>query len=512
VELPRYQSRSVTTPASISPAQAGAGAAAMSEAFAKGFDVTSQVTGMIAKAEAEMAAQASLAELRAELTTFTADPRWQQSEIEEALPAGQAGPVRGTRPTAEVLAEEWKKKQRNILAKTPAIGWRETKAQFEAQRRQLLATAGAEIIGQQRKLQIDRAKGLGDFAAEQAVRAGDWAGAKAIHQRNLQNGALTVAEFGTRLQKVVDQEVETGILQMLDPNSGVPMDVAVDAIYNDPRIAPGRRTTLLLSAVREAERRDRSEAKGLKASQDANASNLLAIMQDTDPDTMMRLIMETPLTEVSRQALIKATQTRALEGPETPEGNRLVSGITGSVIKGTPRDDALSELKDLADAGRISQQQYTAAMKEVISLSNMATQDPVRDNYIRIGKNRLMKGMEYDAAISVLKAEEVEQRLIQASNFETDFYAASMEALRNGQKFDSKTWFDQNIQTYMDAAKGTAPEGKWNYLIVEKDGVMDVEGTRQNIVQRTRAEPGKRPDLTTEQATQALKSLGIKSE
>jgi hypothetical protein len=511
VELPRYQSRSVTTPSSISPAQAGAGAAALSEAFAKGFDVTSQVTGMIAKAEAEMAAQAALADLRAEVTTFTADPRWLQPEIVEELPPGQQGPVRGARPTAEVLAEEWQKKRRQILAKTPAIGWRETRAQFEAQRQQILATAGAEVVGQQRKLQVDRGKALAEYSIEMAMRSGEFGVAGNILNSAFEQGLLSFEDRAKLALKVQDRQAEEEALQRMDPRSGFSTGEVIDWITGNPNMPPTMRNRLLRTMESRMTSLQRQEERDEKARRDKAYTDAVVATRDMAPEQARQFVIENPdLPEPARRTMLAGldVRERAMEG--TPEGQRELSEIKRRVLRDpTWLNQAFSEMDVLLATGFITGKELAEAGPIVVALAKAGLDDPVFDREVRLATKQILKGQEFDSQFSMFRAEERDQMVRAATEFETAAFRALVDARQNRSEFDARKWVDENLPRYLKQAD----VGKnYDYLAVGLDpklaagrGNFDPERTRLAIIAAQ-----ERGDITPEQAIEAAKYYGIK--
>ena len=477
MELPRYQSRTLPTVAAESPASAGAGAGAMGQALARGADVVADVTTMIGRAEGEAAAGAALADLQVELTEFTGDPRWQQPELDG-------------RPTADVLKEEWERKQRELLARKPAIGWRDARNAYEQRRTQLVGQAGVEVIGQQRKLMVDRGKALTDYEAQQYVNAGSYDLARQAYQRGIDSGLYSVAEYVQRTQTLEQTAVEDGYLRRIAPGADGDLAETVTAVLGDARLPPARRNVLARTISAEAERRERETSAVLQRGRQETAAFAWSNIDALSIADIARLNVDPE----DRTALFKAKRSALLDGEDRPSGVIAVSRALGDVAAGREtRGNALAAIQRARDAGEISEQTARKAREDVAGAAAAAFRDPVRDQLVSLGARSLNKGVPSDQILTMFKAQEASERAALALEWERDFTAA---ALRAGPGFDAQRWYEQNLPRYLKRSEAIADTttGSYDYLRVPKDKGqpagptnMDVAATRAAIQKQRQA-------------------------
>jgi hypothetical protein len=254
MELPRFQSRSVTTPSSISPVQAGAGAAALSEAFAKGFDVTSQVTGMIGRANAEATAEKELANVRVRVRDFLARPEWERGDVDG-------------KPVDEALAEAWEKEKESIGSISPDIQDIRARTTFDTRKTLLLSDADTSIAGQVRKVQVDRARAGFAAAFTANARGGTWEDVEQTALKAQESGALTAAE--TLVAKQQAARVKADALIDTDPDKVLRAfeDGSLPEINN----LSGPDSNIVRERAQQEIRWREAEAARLKAQREAEA-------------------------------------------------------------------------------------------------------------------------------------------------------------------------------------------------------------------------------------------------
>lgn len=278
MELPRYQSRSVTTPSSISPVQAGAGAAAMSEAFAKGLDVTSQVSGMIARAESDAAADAGLAEIRVEAERFRKDPRWEAPEIDG-------------RPTDEVIVEEWQKKQRELSKAGGDVRWRDTRSRFEAAKKQILEGTAIDIGGMAQRVRVERGRAKTLEAADLKASLGDWEGLTKTLDEATTAGLLSSGERQAGRERyasiitdaLIDQDPRA-VIEALNAEPGASGNAVVNALS-----AAGR--NVALNRAQAEVRRQEAEARAREAERRAMEAARAVGIREAMADATMQFSM-----------------------------------------------------------------------------------------------------------------------------------------------------------------------------------------------------------------------------
>jgi hypothetical protein len=489
VELPRYTSRALPQVTAQSPAEAAAGASATAQALANGLDVVANVTSMIGRAEGEAAAGAALADMQAELNEFAADPRWQQPET-------------NGRPTAEVLAEEWTKKQREVLARKPAIGWRESRNQFEQRRKLLVSQAGVEVIGQQRRLQVDRGRSLTDFAARTYINSGDYASARDELARGIQDGLYTIAEYVQRSQELDQQQVEDGYLRQIAPGADSDLGKTVMDVLGDARLPPARRNVLARTISAEAERRSRSEDADRKAFRESNAALAWRNVDNLTTDQIMGL----DLTPEDRTTLVRFKRDSLLEGVDNPEAIANVTRTMAGLSSGdSTRDDVQATISQELAAGRLSAQSAMKFQSGLASTADTAWRDPKFSDLMREGELAINDGVPSESLLNIYAQAEAKQRSALASEWRRAFLDAKMAA---GPGFDAELFYRQNLTPFMDRAKRIVSQDQsaefGRFRVQNPQGGMDYNKTKAAIDDAMR-----RNEITPKQHQDAYKHFGM---
>lgn len=340
MELPRYQNRTLPQVAGISPGQAAAGAMAASEAFAKGLDVTSQVSGLIARAESEAEADAMLAEAKVKLDQFVTDPRWRQPEIDG-------------KPADEVLRKEWDKVKTGLQNTRGTIRQRQAANDYANRLTLLLGNADVDVRGLADVVRIDRGRAMGDREVMSLVALGDWNGARESVNRTFSRGLISaqdkeqrLAQLGTLEVKAADEAVTNQLLGIWREDA-VAGSQALRALEGRQDIDPARRDGIrkaVLSGIDTLR-----EERQAELADDIVATTRL-IDSGTDPvaatEAIDALYRRGALTPMKRAAMHEQAYTAARRQAVDTSGTQEFIGLIQS---GMPLDPKNSDHRKWLD-------------------------------------------------------------------------------------------------------------------------------------------------------------------
>lgn len=490
MELPRFQSRALPQAVTLSPQMAAAEAGAMSQALASGLDVVAQVTSRIQSAEAEAAAQAALAETSLRVREFSADPRWTMPEID-----GE--------PTDQVLKREWDKLSADLLATTPVIRDRAAKQTYDLRRKELLGTAGVEIAGQQRTLQVERGKALTDFTADRHAQMGDFGEAQKAYDRGIESGLYSTSEYLKRSQDLQILEVEDGYLSKMGPDAtDTDLPTLGTDILSDSRLPAANRRSLFRSLVSETERRDRTQGKALKERQSVNA---VVAWQNVDRLSVDQ-IAAADIGPEDKETLIRYKRNQLIDGVDDPAAISEVSGLMAGLANGSAtRMDVQSAITRNQAAGKLSAQRSAELLTGMARTSDQLWQDPVFDRLQREGELAINKGVASEQLINLFAQSEARERAALAVEWRQKFLTAKMDG---GASFDAQKWYADNLGKFIERSKTIAEvplSTEWEpYRVKLPNGNTDVLKTREKLDSALKA-----GTLNARQHQDAGRALGL---
>jgi len=465
MELPRYRSQALSQEATLSPQQAAAGAGAMGQAVASGLDAVAQVATQIGKAEAQAEAQSILADTQLTIQKFAADPRWQQAEI-------------NGEPTAEVLGREWKAVQAGLLKSKPKIRDRATAQAFDLQRRELVETAGIEIAGTQRTLQIDRGRALTDQSASDYLRMGQYDLALEAYAVGFESGLYSTPEYLSRRQKLLDVSIEDGYMVRATRDENL---VALTTeILDDQRLEPGKRRAIVKTIAEEERRRDSDLNRQITARKKQNAVQAWLNVDALTSDQIARLDLEPS----DSAQLILFKRTTELEGIDDPAAVRRVTTALGDLATGRgtmldARDAILQERK----LGALSPQRAQEMLQQLSQTDDRIWQDPRGTDLLRMVELDIGDGVPSDQLLTIFAKRDGEQLAAIAVRARRDFYD---QKLADGANFDPEAWYRDRAPKYRQEAtavkqKASSSETLQPWRITTKGGKIDYAATLKEI-------------------------------
>jgi len=455
VQLPRYHSKALPEQSFISPGQAGAGDAALGYAVAGGLDVVAQISDRIRQAEAEVAANAALAETEARITGFLKDPRWQQTEI-------------GGERVEVVQQREWEKFSARLLAAKPVIHDRDFNNQFGAKRKELLQTAGVELAGQQRKMLVARGRVAAVQAGRTYEQAGNYEAAREQYRSSAALGLHTLAEADALIQKATVEEISSGFLgEIAEGSFGTDFDTLGERILNDERLPAPKRQALYASLNTKYDREERALDKQQKKVWSLNAVSVWnGILRG---DVNAAAIMRSNVDPEDKPAMLRLFYDNATSpnGTSTPEALRaanqaIVDFHDGKTSKAEARDAILART-DLDPKKKVE------AMNMVETVSNGVIGGAAESAAKQAMSRLITGGYPIDKMVDVM-GEGASQLVALDAEWNWKFMVAQME---QGGDFDPRGWVMDHREEIEAQAKAVATPDRFR-------GVTKAE-TKANI-------------------------------
>lgn len=483
MQLPRYRSQALPQEATISPATAASGAAAMTAALAGATGEIAGIIGKVARVRAEMEANRRLAEIGEEIS----------SQVERAkslanrpyLSAAEFGGMETDvdTPTHLVLEREWrdtyKRASKISLGDAP---WSMRK-QFEAKREEMLRAGALEIANSAREAEIMRARVDGSRAAQILQNLGNYDAARRLYDQMHQEGLIDYEArdrmiFGSH----ASQDENTAIMDALEGGKGA-MQILAD-IERSPYLGEDAKLRISNRINSIYEQRNREQLRIENQRSYESMVELWSRIEDVTRDEVMSHPM---LNEQHALQLMKEVIRR----DERPEGDDPAAVSQANIVLGRfltdasmPRERAIAEISAIPG---LSADTVFSMLEKVESLSGRRFTDPE------------FKESQRQAAIQILGVEDpatFRMRFQQSqiadgleallAEFEITFFQAKLEA---GVTFEPGRWFLQNIDSYRDRAASLMQQGTSaldEYIVRGPGGQIDREATLSSIRARER--------------------------